>query len=46
VFQLRIARDLFALEGEPERAAVAEALAAFPPGASSPDLDAVRTLVG
>jgi class 3 adenylate cyclase len=46
VFQLRIARDLFVLEGEPERATVAEALAAFPPGASSPDLDAVRTLVG
>jgi hypothetical protein len=45
VFQLRIACDLFALEGDVSRAAVAEALEGFPPLASFPELDAARSLL-
>ncbi len=45
VFQLRIACDLFALEGDAEPAALAEALRAFPPAASYPELEAARALL-
>jgi hypothetical protein len=45
VFQMRIARDLYRLAGEPQRARLAEALERFAPGVSYPDLDAAGALL-